>query len=109
MRTVAIFGVGLIGGSFALALRKAGFLGKILGVSSRQALDKALESGTVDAGATLEQASQEADLLYLAQPIHRILETLPQLNQHVRAEALITDAGSTKSSITQLAGRSITA
>ncbi len=41
METVAIFGVGLIGGSFALALKKAGFRGKIIGVSSPATIDAA--------------------------------------------------------------------
>jgi prephenate dehydrogenase len=96
MDTVAIFGVGLIGGSFALALRKAGFRGAILGVSSEAALRAALERGAIDRGATLEQAARSADLLYLAQPIGRILDTLHHLDPLVRPEALITDAGSTK-------------
>lgn len=96
MDTVAIFGVGLIGGSFALALRKAGFCGAILGVSSEAAVRAALERGAIDRGATLEQAARSADLLYLAQPIGRILDTLHHLDPLVRPEALITDAGSTK-------------
>ena len=45
MRTVAIAGVGLIGGSFALALRKAGFSGRILGVSSERTIAEALRLG----------------------------------------------------------------
>lgn len=99
MKTVAIFGVGLIGGSFALALRKAGFSGRILGVSSAPTLQRALDLDVIDAGATTRQAAEAADLIYLSQPILRILEILPDLNDWVRPEALITDAGSTKSTI----------
>ncbi|HYL37336.1 MAG TPA: prephenate dehydrogenase/arogenate dehydrogenase family protein [Bryobacteraceae bacterium] len=99
MKTVAIFGVGLIGGSFALALRKAGFSGRIVGVSSPGTIRRALDLRVIDEGAPAEEAARSADLLYLAQPILRILEILPELDACVRADALITDAGSTKSAI----------
>ncbi|MGQ9634445.1 MAG: prephenate dehydrogenase [Bryobacteraceae bacterium] len=107
MKTVAIVGVGLIGGSFALALRKAGFAGRILGVSSPAATAAALERGVIDEAASLERATAEADLLYLAQPIRRILETLTQLDAWLRPEALVTDAGSTKAQIVETARRHI--
>ena len=107
MKTVAIFGVGLIGGSFALALRKAGFSGQILGVSSSSTLKRALDLGVVDQAAPDREAAQEADLIYLAQPIFRILEILPGLNNWARRDALITDAGSTKSAIVTRAANSI--
>jgi len=99
MKTVAIFGVGLIGGSFALALRRAGFAGRILGVSSPPTLKSALDRRVIDAGSPAREAAQAADLIYLSQPILRIVETLPDLNQWVHPRALITDAGSTKSTI----------
>jgi prephenate dehydrogenase len=99
MNTVAIFGVGLIGGSFALALRKAGFSGRIIGVSSPETIRRALELGVIDEGAPAQEAAQAADLVYLAQPILRIVEILPELHPWVRSEALVTDAGSTKSTI----------
>ena len=104
METVAVVGVGLIGGSFALALRKAGFAGRILGVSSAPALRSALESSAIDEGLPLEQAVPRADLIYLAQPIRRILDTLPALDPLLRPGVLVTDAGSTKRRIVE-AGR----
>lgn len=107
MNTVAIVGVGLIGGSFALALRKAGFAGRILGVSSPAATAAALERGVIDEAAPLERAASEADLIYLAQPIRRILETLTQLDAWLRPEALVTDAGSTKARIVETARKHI--
>lgn len=97
MKTVAIAGVGLIGGSFALALRKAGFAGRILGVSSERTIAEAIRLGVIDEGVSLERAEAEADLLYLAQPILTILELLPKLRP--KAGALVTDAGSTKALI----------
>ncbi|HLK19810.1 MAG TPA: prephenate dehydrogenase/arogenate dehydrogenase family protein [Bryobacteraceae bacterium] len=99
MNTVAIFGVGLIGGSFALALRQAGFSGRILGVSSPETVRKAIDLGVIDEGMSAEQATRSADLIYLAQPILQIVEILPKLDPWVRPDALVTDAGSTKSTI----------
>lgn len=103
MNTVAIVGVGLIGGSFALALRATGFRGTIIGVSSAAALDEALARGIVDRGEPLETAIPQADLIYLAQPIGRILDTLHRLDALVQPHALVTDAGSTKQAIVSTA------
>jgi prephenate dehydrogenase len=99
MRRVAIFGVGLIGGSFALALRKAGFDGEIVGVSSRKTIEAALALGVVDRGADAEEAVEQSDLIYLAQPIATILETLAWLGPRLRSGTIVTDAGSTKKRI----------
>ena len=103
MDTVAILGAGLIGGSFALALRKAGYRGRILGVGSAETLDRALALGVIDEPAPLDRAAAEAELIYLAWPIRRILETLPALEAWVRPDALVTDAGSTKACIVHAA------
>lgn len=107
MRTVGIVGVGLIGGSFGLALRKAGFAGEILGVSSARSIEQALERQAIDRGASLEEAAGTCDLLFLAQPIFGIIETLRRLDPLVRPETLVTDAGSTKRVIVDEAGRSL--
>lgn len=104
MNTVAIFGVGLIGGSFALALRSAGFRGRILGVSSPGTIRRALDLGVIDEGASAKAAAGAADLIYLAQPILRIIEILPEIDPWVNPEALVTDAGSTKGTIVERAG-----
>jgi prephenate dehydrogenase len=104
MRSVAIAGVGLIGGSFGLALRKAGFAGTIVGVSSPPALAEALARGAIDREATLSEAA-ECDLVYLAQPVGRIIDTLRHLDEHVRPETLVTDAGSTKEAIVDTASQ----
>jgi len=103
IETVAVVGVGLIGGSFALALKKAGFTGRILGVSSPKTIEKALAAGAIDDAAPLEQALAAADLVYLAQPVLGILEQLPEVARLARPEALVTDAGSTKAAIVALA------
>lgn len=107
MQTVAIFGVGLIGGSFALALRQAGFKGRILGVSSPATIEKAVARGVIDEGAPVGVAAAAADLVYLSQPIEAILSTLHQVDAHVRPGTLITDAGSTKAEIVRRAARDV--
>jgi prephenate dehydrogenase len=99
MKTVAIFGVGLIGGSFALALRKAGFEGRIIGVSSDDTIRAALAAGVIDEALPAPQAAAQADLVYLSQPIWKIIDCLQELDSLVKPEALITDAGSTKQAI----------
>jgi prephenate dehydrogenase len=107
METVAIFGVGLIGGSFALALKKAGFSGKIIGVSSPATIGSARQAGAIDDALPAEEAARIADLCYLAQPITQIIDTLPRLNLWVRPGALVTDAGSTKGMIVDRAAEAL--
>lgn len=103
IRTVTIAGVGLIGGSFAMAIRKAGFDGEILGVSSPRSIDQALALGVIDRGVTLEEGAALADLIYLAQPISRIIEHIPLIAQFRTPRSLVTDAGSTKTRIMSVA------
>lgn len=106
-RVVTIAGVGLIGGSFALALRQAGFQGKIIGVSSPATIRAALDRGAIDEASPLAEAAAQSDMVYLAQPIERILKTLSVIDDAVRPGALITDAGSTKQAIVERAGQTI--
>ncbi len=103
MERVAIVGVGLIGGSFALALRQAGFTGRIVGVSSAETARAALDRGVIDEASDLEAAVARADLVYLSHSIGRILDLIPAVDAMVREGALITDAGSTKGRIAKLA------
>jgi prephenate dehydrogenase len=103
METVAIVGVGLIGASFGLALRKAGFSGEILGVSSPSATDAAKQLGAISREASLEEAAARADLLYLSHTVDRILRTVADLGPLLRPGTLVTDAGSTKASIVRRA------
>jgi prephenate dehydrogenase len=107
MKTVAIFGVGLIGGSFALALRKAGFGGRIIGVSSDDTVRAAIALNVIEEALPAEEAAAQADLLYLAQPIHTIIGSLADLNAWVQPGALITDSGSTKQAVVDRASRVI--
>ena len=104
---VSIVGVGLIGGSFALALRKAGFKGKIIGVSSPATIRAALDRHAIDEALPLRDAAGRSDVIYLAQPIQRILETLDEIDPHVYPGTLITDAGSTKTEIVARAAKRV--
>ena len=100
MQTVAIVGVGLIGASFGLALRDAGFSGEIIGVSSPAALAEAEAVGAISSTASLEQACRKADLVYLARTVDQIVTSFETVAHHVKQETLVTDAGSTKVTIT---------
>ena len=107
MERVAIIGTGLIGASFGLALREAGFKGSIVGVSSERALAEALAAGAIDCGASLAEAVADADLVFLSQTIGRILDTIRHLDGLLKPGALVTDAGSTKCEIVDLARQNI--
>jgi prephenate dehydrogenase len=108
MKSVAIIGTGLIGASFGLALRRAGFEGAIVGVSSAPALAEAVAAGAIDRGAPLAEAVGGADLVFLSQAIGRILNTIRHLDALVAPGALVTDAGSTKCEIVDTARQHIT-
>src|SRR5690606_36041093 len=101
---LAVVGVGLIGGSFAAALRRKGAVSRVLGVGrQRRSLQEAVELGLIDEVVTPQQAAREADVIMLALPVgatQAVLEAmLPELAEHT----LITDAGSTKVSVVEAA------
>jgi len=108
MEHVAIVGTGLIGASFGLALRSAGYKGPITGVSSPRAAADALSRGAIDRIAPLDVAIPQADLVFLSQTIGRILNTIRHIDPLLKPGALVTDAGSTKCEIVDLARQCIT-
>ena len=99
--TVAIVGVGLIGGSAGLALAKRGVANKIIGVGrSDTSLSVAQNCGAISEGTTnLKQGVAEADLVLVATRVGVIGSQLEEIDSYVRPGTLITDAGSTKQSI----------
>jgi prephenate dehydrogenase len=101
LNKIAIFGVGLIGGSFALALKKAGAVGRVVGVGrSAASLARARELGIIDfACASVEEAVAGADLVLVAAPVAQTHAILSALEPHLGAETVVTDAGSTKSDV----------
>ena len=97
---ITIIGTGLIGGSFALAARRAGFAGKIVGCDRENVLSKAHDFGAIDRGVpNPEEAVKGSDLVVLAAPVGAIIDLLERVGPLVAAEALITDVGSTKTEI----------
>jgi prephenate dehydrogenase len=104
-RRVAIIGTGLIGGSFALGLRRRFPDVSIIGFDRADVLDRAAARGAIsEAAADVAGALLGADLVYLALPIVPTLELLPEIAKHVDPSALVTDACSTKFAICR-AGR----
>lgn len=100
-KSVVIVGVGLIGGSIAAALRRAGFPGRIVGVTRDAVrLQPAVDDGLIDAATEdLGVAAAEGDLLVFCTPVDRIVSAVRQAARHARPGTLITDAGSVKQSI----------
>lgn len=102
---VAILGTGLIGGSFARALRKHTTEISIVGWDRPEIALEARKCGAIDEGFfdALEPAIRRADLIYIALPIGNTLDILPEIAHHAPAHALVTDTGSTKMRIAQAA------
>lgn len=105
---ITIVGCGLIGGSFGLAMRRAGFAGRITAFGGARA-NVAVERGVADA---LEEGFGQgkicpADLVYLAAPIGGIIDFLRTHAASIKPGAIVTDAGSTKVEIVKAAGESL--
>ncbi len=94
---VTIIGVGLIGGSFALAMKEKGFAKKIIGVGrSKTSLDKAIELGLIDEAMPLEEAVKQSDLIYVSIPVDATLPATKQVMDLVNDKQIVVDGGSTK-------------
>lgn len=103
-KRIAIVGLGLIGGSWALALDKMGYDAHRVGFDAPGVLKQALESGAVhETPKNVEEAVRDADLIILATPVGKILDLLPRVKMAALPHALITDVGSTKQRIIQCA------
>jgi len=100
---LALVGTGLIGGSFALALKQAGAVREVLGVGRNPArLTVARELGLIDRAADWAEAGQ-ADCILLAMPVGETEAVLNKLAPHLKAGAIVTDAGSTKANVVEVA------
>ena len=100
--TISIIGLGLIGGSFAKDLRKAGLATELLGVeTSQEHAARALQLGLVDRVVTLDEALQQSDVLLLAIPVNAIATLLPQILNGIRPTQTVIDMGSTKFQIVE--------
>ena len=101
MERVAIVGLGLIGGSLALALRRARSGWRLIGIDADpRALEQAGEENAIDQGASLAQAPlHECDLVVLATPAQALLEMLPGVAARMRPGAVLTDVCGAKEQI----------
>ena len=109
LNKVVIFGVGLIGGSFALALKQAGAARSIVGMGrSTHALARALELGIIDSAAeSVADAMRGADLVLVAAPVAQTEAILASLLPYLEEGAVVTDAGSTKSDVVAAARKAL--
>jgi prephenate dehydrogenase len=107
IQRVTILGIGLIGGSFALALRKYALDLHIAGWDRAEVVQQAQKSGALHEAFSdsLESALRNSDLVYIALPIGATLDLLPEIARHAPSHALVTDASSTKQRITQAAAK----
>ena len=97
---LVIIGVGLIGGSVALAARRAGLARRIVGVGRpSENLDAALRLGVIDEVEPIEQAVSDADLVLLAIPVGQMPDVMATMAPHLASNAVVTDAGSTKGDV----------
>lgn len=109
MKKLVIFGVGLIGGSVALALKKAGQLDNtathIVGVGrSANKLQEALALKVIDSAETnIEAACSDADIILISAPVAQTKAILQSIQPHLQPQTVITDAGSTKGDVLAVA------
>jgi len=94
---VTVIGLGLIGGSMAIDLRKAGVATELIGIDRNAAnAARAVELGIVDKIESEDKALREADLVIVAIPVNAMAQLLPGVLDAVRPSAVVVDAGSTK-------------
>lgn len=100
---VAVLGIGLIGGSFALALKERGLARKVVGVARREeTLRVALKNGVCDEATTdAVEAATDADLVFLASPVGQMPGLCAQIANVVASGCLVTDGGSTKARVVE--------
>jgi prephenate dehydrogenase len=98
---IGVVGLGLIGGSIALAARKIWPSGLVIGVDRKDVLERAMVLHAIDVAADDPVVLAEADLVILAAPIQQNLALLGELDDHVAGSAVVTDTGSTKRAIVE--------
>ncbi len=94
---ITIVGVGLISGSFAIAMKEKGFAKRVIGVSRTEAsLVKAKELGIIDEALPLEEAVAQSDFIYVAIPVDATLTVMGKIMNLISGKQIVVDAGSTK-------------
>ncbi len=102
---LAVIGVGLIGGSLSLALKEAGKVKEVVGYSRTESVrQEALDLGVIDHAAdSIANAVTDADIIFLAVPMAAMGSVLEELLPYVKANAIITDGGSAKGQLVDIA------
>jgi prephenate dehydrogenase len=100
---IGIIGLGLIGGSIALAAREIWPASLVIAVDNKDVLETAMRLHAIDVAADDAVVLAEADLIILAAPVRQNLMLLETLDEHVRQPAVVTDTGSTKRAIVEAA------
>jgi len=99
-QSVTIVGVGLIGGSFSLALKDRGLVRNVIGVSRTDGtLEKARELGLIDEALPLIEAVKKSDLIYVAIPVDVTVPVMGQIMDMIKEGQIVADAGSTKKAL----------
>ncbi|HWK05572.1 MAG TPA: prephenate dehydrogenase [Puia sp.] len=98
--SVTIVGVGLIGGSFGLALKDRGLVKNVIGVGHKaSSIQKALDLGLIDETLPLEEAVKKSDLIYVAIPVDATLPVMGRIMDLITERQIVVDAGSTKQAL----------
>ena len=106
-KRAAIIGVGLIGGSIGLAIKKKGLAKEVIGIGHRrESILRALKTGAIDKGYLDLSKIKDADLVILAAPVSQIIKSLPRLRKFINNDCVVIDVGSTKSEIIKVAAKS---
>src|SRR6187455_2376567 len=100
---IGIVGLGLIGGSIALAARQLWPKALVIGVDNKDVLETAMRVHAIDVAADDLIVLAEADVVILAAPVRQNIALLEQLDEYVRQPAVVTDTGSTKRSTLEAA------
>lgn len=104
IKTLGVVGVGLIGGSFALNLKHYGLVERVLGAGrDASSIAQAQELGIIDQAATIEEIAQHAELILIATPVSALGVVLQRLLPQLSSHAIISDVGSTKADVIQVA------
>ena len=105
-KKITIIGVGLIGGSFALALKEKNPNFKIVGIDKQEIIEKAIARSAIDEGTVnLEEGIKEADMVIIATPVKTIIDLLSKIDPFLKKGCLVTDTGSTKAKIVETANQ----
>jgi prephenate dehydrogenase len=105
---LVVVGTGLIGGSFALALREANAVGTVTGIGRRpETLAEARRLGVIDTAADGYACVADADLVMLAMPVGQTEGVLREVARHLGPRTVVTDAGSTKCDVVAAARRTL--